>query len=253
MKKLSKILGLLGISIAVLAVIIFAPTFKLETSKMLSKEGNYCTIYYEPQDANMIDDLMCALENVTNTLSDKDFIDNTKKIGIYIYPDSNTLHIKKYGLLGNLINSNQYIGDNVFTDVIVASPNAPGSTYTAQDVINTATHEYAHTLVYRINSTTPKILSEGLSDYLSGWGKPTSKFTKLPPIDYTYIGNPTEFKAKGLDPYAYTYIEYLNKKYGMEKVIDLTLHPYQYEDILGTTQEQVYADWCNYLKANYLI
>ncbi|MHC1749116.1 MAG: hypothetical protein AB9856_12480 [Cellulosilyticaceae bacterium] len=252
MKKLSKILGFLGISIAVLAFIIFAPTFKLSTSKMVTKEGDSFILHYEPQDENVANDLIESLQQVTDTLNDKDFAALDKKTGIYIYPNLDTFHTKKYGLLGKFISSKEYIGDNVFTDVIVVSPNVSDSQYSYDDVISTATHEYARTIVYQINSSTPKLLSEGLAGYLSGTTKPAHKLAALPRIEDTHIGNPAQFKLKGMEDYAYTYVEYLNKTYGMDKVLNLTLHPYQYKGILGATEEQVYANWCQYLKENYL-
>lgn len=144
-----------------------------------------------------------------------------------------------------------YIGDNVKDKVVIVSPLNPGPAHDYDSIVQAVVHEYVHTVVYQINKKTPKFLSEGLAGYLSGNAKPYYPLGDVPDIKDTKISNPIKFGNKGLYPFSYTYIEFLHKNYGMNKVLNLIKKPSAYEEIFGVSEEEIYKQWAQYVKDNY--
>ncbi|MBL4938495.1 hypothetical protein JK636_22585 [Clostridium sp. YIM B02515] len=52
-------------------------------------------------------------------------------------------------------------------------------------------------------------------------------------------------------PVSYTYIEYLDKTYGMEKILKL-IKTEDYSQAFGKTEKEIYEDWVTFFKSSYL-
>ncbi|WDC84525.1 hypothetical protein PL321_01875 [Caloramator sp. mosi_1] len=120
--------------------------------------------------------------------------------------------------MGRILAPKWYVGDNIKDKVIIVSPLNPGTAHNYESIVEIVVHEYVHTLVYQINRKTPKFLNEGLAGYLSGNTKPNYPIRYVPDIKDLKISNLIKFGNKGLYAVSYTYIEYLDKNYGMNKV-----------------------------------
>jgi len=73
----------------------------------------------------------------------------------------------------------------------------------------------------------------------------------VPDIKDTKISNPIKFGNKGLYGFSYTYIEFLHKTYGMDKIVDLVKKPSAYKEVFGVSEEEIYNQWAQYVKDNY--
>ncbi|AEV69473.1 hypothetical protein [Acetivibrio clariflavus] len=251
MRKRIKILSIIITALVFLAIINFLPTFNLKTSKMVSMETDAFVLYYEKQDEKAAQDMAELLEEAYKKINSDMNFSRTEKTKIYIYPDQKTFQTKKYGNICRIIGPKWYIGDNVKDKVIIVSPLNPGPAHDYDSIVQAVVHEYVHTVVYQINKKTPKFLNEGLAGYLSGNAKPNYPLGDVPDIKDTKISNPIKFGNKGLYPFSYTYIEFLDKNYGMNKVMDLIKKPSAYEEIFGVSEEEIYKQWAQYVRDNY--
>ncbi|MDN5277143.1 MAG: hypothetical protein PWR01_1108 [Clostridiales bacterium] len=252
MQKKAKILLIIIMALIFMLIITFLPTFNLKTNKMIFKETDNFVFYYEKQDENAALDMAEILEKTYKKINSAMNFNRTEKTEIYIYPNLQTFQTKKYGYLGRILGPEWYIGDNIKDKVIIVSPLNPGPVHDYNSVVQAVVHEYVHTVIYQINKKTPKFLNEGLAGYLSGNTKPDYPLENIPDIEDTRISNPIKFGNKGLYAFSYTYIEFLDKNYGMNKIMDLIKNPSAYEEIFGVSEEDIYKQWTQYLKDNYI-
>ncbi|QUL99077.1 MAG: hypothetical protein IMF26_03135 [Candidatus Fermentithermobacillus carboniphilus] len=250
-KRLKIILNIVAVLIFV-SIIIFLPTFNLKTNKMISKETDNFVFYYEKQDESAVLDMADILEKSCKKINSAMNFNRNGKTEIYIYPDLRIFHTKKYGYLGRIVCPDWYIGDNRKDKVIIVSPLNPGPVHDYISVVQAVVHEYVHTIIYEINRKTPKFLNEGLAGYLSGNTKPNYPLENVPSIQDTKINNPITFANKGLYAFSYTYIEFLDKNYGMNKIMNLIRNPSAYEEVFGVSEEDIYKQWVKYIEDNYL-
>jgi hypothetical protein len=71
-----------------------------------------------------------------------------------------------------------------------------------------------------------------------------------PSLEETQTSNPVKFSDMGGYYYAYTYMEYLDKTYGWDKVLSL-LRGVDLEKVFQKSREDLYAEWLGFLKSNY--
>lgn len=253
MKKSKKIiLAILIVIIVILALVLitFIPTLNLKTKDMLTYESQHFVIYYEKQDENVVKDISNQLNDGYNKIFEAININTTYKTEVYVYKNIYELHVKKYGLLGMLFGPKWYIGDNIENKVIIVSPNNPGPEHSYSSIIDATLHEYVHTLMWNINPNLSKFLNEGMAGYISGNTKPGYKFQTLPNFSDTKISNPITFGNEGMYPVSYTYIEYLDENYGMEKVLEL-VSTGDYNKTFSRSEEDMFNEWIEFLQLNY--
>lgn len=250
MPKAFKIVLIGMVILAGLILLSFIPVLQLKTAGMAALEQEHFTIYYEKQDENAAADIAGRLQKGYDRISQSIRLRSDYKTEVYIYGTQKELHMKKYGLLGLLFGPDWYIGDNIGNKVIIVSPNSPGKQHDYESVADAALHEYVHTLMWSLNPKLSKFLNEGMAGYVSGNTRPQYKFNRLPKYEDTKISNPITFGNSGLYPLSYTYIEFLDKTYGMSKTLEL-MRAQDYKAVLGKSDRKVFDDWLKYIKKNY--
>lgn len=249
MKK--RIKALIGLAVLIgFGLISLIPTFNLKTSTMLELPNDHFEIYYEKQDENAATDIGNRLQKGYDIISKSIKLNPQYKTEVYVYSNLKEFHTKKYGLIGLLIAPDWYIGDNIENKVIIVSPNSPGKQHTYESIASAASHEYVHTLMWNINPGLSKLLNEGMAGYVSGNTKPDYKFDSLPEYNDTHITNPITFGNRGMYQISYTYIEFLDKTYGMDRVMQL-IQNNDYSGTFGKSEKEVYDDWIKYFYMNY--
>ncbi|WP_026486581.1 gluzincin family metallopeptidase [Caldanaerobius polysaccharolyticus] len=251
MQKKLKIASVIIAILILILIIMFLPKLSLKTEKMTSQETNNFVFYYEKQDERAVSDMAKVLDKTYKKINTTMNFNKIGKTEVYVYPDLPTFHTKKYGYLGMILAPDWYIGDNVKDKVIIVSPLNPGPVHDYNSVVQAVVHEYVHTVIYQINKKTPKFLNEGLAGYLSGNSKPNYPLENVPSIEDTKISNPIEFGNKGLYAFSYTYIEFLDKKYGINDIMKLVKKPSSYKEIFGVSEQDIYKQWIQYIKDNY--
>ncbi|KNF08160.1 peptidase MA superfamily [Gottschalkia purinilytica] len=251
MRKNIEIIMVGGIIFLCLLAISFLPRFQLKTKNMLATQTENFIIYYDRKDKKVAKDIALALEQVNEHISLNIEFNKKNKTEVYIYPSLKTFHSKRYGYIGSLLAPETYNGDNMKDKIMVVSPRGLKKPNSHDSVIKTSIHEYVHVAVYHINKRAPRFLEEGLAGYLSENTEPMYKLEDKASIDSTKMqnllkpGNRTPYEA------SYTYIEFLDKEFGMKNVLKLLKQPSSYKNIFGLSREEVYKDWGKYLKENY--
>lgn len=252
--KTKKILFVFVIIIAFITSIIiinFIPTFSLKTRNMSLLEGNWVNVYYEGE-KEAAEDVFQYAESETEQIAKKLGFTEKQDVNVYIYDEQNTMQMKKYGLIAPLLGLDWYIGDNIKTNVILTSPANPGKEHTYDNIKYAVLHEIVHAYISVMNSHIQLWLTEGVALYLSN-GDPLTKDMidniGIPSYENTQTSNPITFSNCGGYSFAHIYIEYLEKEYGWDKVLEL-LQTEDYEKVFGKSSEDIYKEWVVYLE-NY--
>lgn len=249
-KWLKSILIVTG-SLATLGIINFIPTLSLETSGMRKLSGEWVDVYYETE-AEAAGDVFEYAEQETETIAKKLGFAQAPDVNVYIYDSQSTMQTKKYGFLAPVLGLDWYIGDNIGTDVILTSPANPGKVHSYENNKGAVLHEIVHAYVSVKNKDVALWLTEGCALYLTN-GEPFEKvYIKqlgIPTYQETISNHPLIFADCGGYTYAHTYIEYLEKAYGWNAVLEL-LETEAYEEVFGKTRQEIYKEWVEYVE-NY--
>lgn len=257
MKKSIKIIILIVGVLALAAAVSFYPAMNLKTGRMEAIEKEHFVFYSEPDDRDAVDELNRVLEtNRAEILEMLQFAMNDAddaKTRVYVYPNIEVLHTKKYGYLGRLFGPDWYIGDNRKDRVLIVSPNHPGPSHTRESVVGAVVHEYVHSIIDRINPKTVKWLDEGLAGYISGNTKPGDFMLNgmdIPSYRVIHTRNPITFGNKGLYPLSYTYIDFLQRQYGKETIARIVREP-DYQKVFHKLEKDIYDEWVKDLNIRY--
>lgn len=251
MRKKIIVIGISIITfIAALLFLNFLPTFNLETSGMSFIEGDWVNVFYE-EEKDAAKDVFRYADSEAEQIARKLGFEEKQVVNVYIYDRQSTMQKKKYGVVPSLMGLDWYIGDNRDTNVILTSPANSGKVHSYDDVKEASLHEIVHAYVSVINPDVQLWLTEGVALYLTN-GEPLTKETiesvPVPTYKETQTSNPITFSKSGGYSYAHSYIEYLEKKYGWDKVLEL-LKTEDYESVLGKTSEEIYNDWIEYMNS----
>ncbi|SDY24733.1 hypothetical protein SAMN05421736_101767 [Evansella caseinilytica] len=249
MKK--KIILVILLIILALVCIQFYPALSLKSTGMITEETDHFILYYEPDDKEAAQEIGEILEQKRAEINAKLNYHQEEKTEVYIYPDQNTFHGKKYGMAGRIFGPDWYIGDNVGEKVLLVSPNNPGSHHSYDSVVVTAVHEYVHTVVYAVNPQVSKWLNEGLAVYLAEQAPDleTISVVGAPSYQDTQTSNPVKFGKMSGYAYSYTYLQFLDRTFGMDAVSTLLKeNPADYENVFSYTEEEIYEMWLDYLE-----
>lgn len=239
------------IFLAFVVFVNFIPVFSLKTADMKQFSGNWINVYYEKEEAAARDVFEYA-DGETAAIAEKLGFTEKQNINVYIYDYQSTMQTKKYGFIAPLLGLDWYIGDNIGTNVILTSPANPGKVHDYDNNKNAVLHEIVHAYVSVINSKVELWLTEGMALYLSN-GEPFERemldYCNIPTFEQTCTRNPIEFSNCGGYNFAHTYIEYLEKTYGWEKVLEL-VKSQDYESCFGKSKRAVYDEWVEFI-SNY--
>lgn len=253
MKKKTKKRILIGIGILVGGMVInFIPTFSLRNKDMSKLSGKWITVYYEQEDI-AAKDVFDYADSTTEVIAKKLGFSERPDVNVYIYDHQETMQTKKYGYIAPILGLDWYIGDNIGTNVILTSPANPGKMHTYDNNKYAVLHEIVHAYVSVMNENIDLWLTEGVALYLSN-GEPFYReyieSYGMPTYQDTCSNNPLAFSDCGGYAYAHTYIEFIDKTYGWDKVLDL-LETENYEECFGKSKKEIYDEWVNYIQNYY--
>jgi len=239
------------IILGVLIVINFFPTFSLLTNGMNKYKGEYITVFYEKEEKAAYD-VFLLTNSESERISSRLGFESPQDISIYIYDNQKTFQRKKYGFIVAFLGLDWYIGDNKKTNVLLTSPANPGKVHDYDNNKYASIHEIVHAYNYLINRNMPLWVNEGVALYLSNGNPPHDLYSsqKTPMIKEISTNNPIKFANIGGYVFAHTYIEYLDKIFGWNKVLAF-LRDNEYEKAFGQSEEEVYNNWIDYLKNYY--
>ena len=243
---------LIGIGFLLVGMVINSiPTWNLKTKDMNLLSGDWVNVYYETEKDAAIDVFAYANEETT-LIAEKLGFKEKQNVNVYIYDYQNTMQAKKYGYVAPLLGLDWYIGDNIGTNVILTSPANPGELHDYDNNKYAVLHEIIHAYVSVINEGVDLWITEGMALYLSN-GEPFYKenlenFT-IPTYKDTTSNNPLTFSKCGGYTFAHTYIEYLDKTYGWDKVLRL-VETESYEECFDKSEKEIYEEWVHYIQ-NY--
>lgn len=251
LKRVFKILGIVAAALVLIAAASFVPTLWRKTPGMKTLEGAYVRVYYQREQA-AAEDVFRLAESAAAGIAGTLRLESPAVLDLFVYDSQVEMQQKKYGLLIPLIGLPWYIGDNIGDDVILTSPAAKGTAHSYETILGAAPHEIVHAYVYTMNPSVRLWLTEGMALYLTN-GEPFSRAvleqTSIPSYADTRTKNPIRFSKVGGYTFAHTYIEYLEKAYGWDRVLEL-LRAQDYAGVLGKPEETVYAEWTDFLR-NY--
>lgn len=230
----------------------FLPKLSLKTISMKSSKIDGLNIYYEKADKKVITDISNKLEKDIDRINKKLKFKSNKNTNLYIYPNQNVFHRKKYGFYIEIVklfnNIDWYIGDNVKDNIIMVSPLNPGKYHTYKSVINAIPHEYVHTVIYRLNPNTPLWINEGIALYLTNGEKLNNLDNiRLPKFEEIQTESSLEFSKIGGYQLAHTYIEYLENEFGFNSIINFLKEDLSYKKAFGLESKEIYENWILYL------
>jgi len=242
-----------GLIIAgVLIFINFLPAFSLKTNGMKEIKGKYITVFYEKEENAAYDVFLLANTDIERISSRLGF-ESPQNISVYIYDNQKTFQRKKYGFITAFLGLDWYIGDNRGgTKVLLTSPANPGKVHDYDNNKYASIHEIVHAYNYLINKNMPKWINEGVALYLTNGNPPHDLYSRqrTPVINEIRSNNPIKFANIGGYDFAHTYIEYLDKTFGWNKVL-VFLRENNHENVFGQSEEKIYNNWIEYLKNNY--
>jgi hypothetical protein len=239
------------IILGVLIFINFLPTFSLKIKGMKEIKGEYITVFFEKEE-NAAYDVFLLTNTESGRISSTLGFEFPQDISIYIYDNQKTFQTKKYGLITAFFGLDWYVGDNRGTNVLLTSPANPGKVHDYDDNKYASVHEIVHAHNYLINKNMPKWIDDGVCLYLTNGNPPNDLYSRqrTPTINEIRSNNPIKFEKIGGYDFAHTYIEYLDKTFGWNKVL-VFLRENNYENVFGQSEKDVYNNWIDYLRNNY--
>ena len=251
-RTLVKIICGVVIGFATLLIINFIPTWNLKTFNMQELSGSWINVYYETEQV-AAEDVFAYADAETEAVAKALGFEEKPDVNVYIYDYQRTMQTKKYGFVAPMLGLDWYIGDNRGTEVLLTSPANPGKVHTYDNNKYAVLHEIVHAYVSVINKKIDLWLTEGMALYLSN-GEPFYKeylnYMNVPTYKNTISNNPLTFSNCGGYTFAHTYIEYLDKTYGWDKVL-LLMETEDYKECFGKSQREIYDEWVNYIESYY--
>lgn len=244
---------LIGTGFLLVGIIInFIPTWNLKTKDMNVLSGDWINVYYETE-KEAAKDVFTYANAKTASIAKKLGFSEKQNVNVYIYDYQNTMQTKKYGYVAPLLGLDWYIGDNIGTNVILTSPANPGKVHDYDNNKYAVLHEIVHAYVSVINQEVDLWLTEGMALYLSN-GEPFYKanleYFAIPTYNDTLSNNPLTFSNCDGYTFAHTYIEYLDKTYGWDKVLKL-IKSENYEECFDKSKKEIYEEWVHYIENYY--
>jgi hypothetical protein len=223
----------------------------------LQKTSHHFDLYSSDTDRKALDDIAKALEDNYGRITEHLRTQFTKRIKVYIYPDTKTFH--------NAIQMpnapDWVVGAGGINELKMVSPLNPGSAHSYASLMQAIIHELTHAAVLNARGERglaglPKWLNEGYAFYeahqMNDYMRRTVKSRLLEKVPPTWIqldiASIVEFG--NMDGYAFStmIIEFLVNKYGFEKLLKLIMTPENMDAIYGISKGDLEKQWIQYLK-----
>lgn len=235
----------------ILAIIQTIPVFMLKPLGAKELNGTNVTVYYEAGDESGAKEVYDVLERTAGEIRTKLGFSRTKPTEIYVYAKQPSLFIRKYGFITLVGAPEWYIGDNKGDKVLMVSPNAKIRVHNHDSIMSAATHEFVHTINFQINPQLSYWIDNGVATYLAHQSPGSPLSMPVPTIGDMKSEDEVRFGNTGGYQFSYTYIEFLDKKYGWNSVLDLIRGQKTYNEIFSKSEQDIYNEWVEFLKANY--
>ncbi len=248
MKKTAK--RLLVILIVVIGILVVGFKKNIYLDKMQVHETEHFMIYYETLKQKTLNDLEKKLETRYATIQDFFSLRQAQKGRIVVYASVERFQRAYLGIFLSLLYGDWASGAAYQDLVLVTSPENPGTQHTYEDVLEIATHEYIHTLVYQQNETPNIWLDEGVATFLSG--QKSKLPLSVPRFEAMQKQDMNTFLENEGYAFSYVYVEYLVKVYGNEKVVNL-ISSNDYEETFDKSAFDIYNEWVSYVETEYYV
>lgn len=239
----------------ILVIIQTMPVIMLKPFGALEQKGNYVIVYYQAEDKKGAEEVFDYLEKKAGQIRLKLELTNPKQTEGYLYYAQKSLWIRKYGLITLLVAPDWYIGDNKGEKILLVSPYArlKGNDNDHDSILEAATHELVHTINFQLNPKLSYWLDNGVATFLSGQSPPSGFVRDIPIPSLAEMKSEDEkqFGNIGGYQYSYTYIDFINSRYGWQSVLDLVNGQKSYEQIFDKSEQDIYQEWTVYLKETY--
>lgn len=239
----------------ILAIVNFFPTVFLKQPGMKQMKGTYVTVYYQKEKDGALE-LYNLAEGKAAYLQQMAGIDEEKHVNIYVYDKQSTMRMKKYGVLGALIQMDGYIGECKGNNIIMVSPANPGKVCTKEEVTNHVVYELLDCYLSQVNEKLSLWMKEGTILYLMDGTSYLEedldelKEAEIPKLDEINSNDEEQFKKIHGYAFAPLYLEYLDDDYGWDAVIHF-LENEDYEEAFSKTQQEVYQGFTSYMESYY--
>ena len=242
------------------------PSCEPKESYALWKEAPHFIIYCLEQDKGCLDDLASGLEAAyAKVTSDLD-CPLDYKVPVTVCPDIKTLH-SAIGYAGGTGQDDYISAGTIGKNIYLVSPLNPGPVRTYEHMVRSSTmHEFTHVVINAItNSSTwptdvPRWLNEGVASYEGGPPMPMEILkqqvanrvnqNRLPTFD-NLASYGQDFITTGGYFFTLPAGSFFIETYGFVKVKQLILSPDDYQGIFGKSEQDLWDEWAEYVKANY--
>ncbi|AFQ43536.1 hypothetical protein [Desulfosporosinus meridiei] len=236
--------------ILLIAIIQYIPALFLQTPDMQIKEGKYVCVYFQKGDEKGAQEVFDLLELTSKDIRQKlGFTSSAYKTKMYIYKSQSTFQMRKFGLVTLIFAPKWYIGDNKDEIALMVSPYAKVEVHDHDGILSAAPHEMIHTINYLINPRLSYWIDNGVAGYLSNQVPQSERISRkrVPAFQDIQTENEIKFGTIGGYDYSYSYIEYLDKTYGWDKVVEIVKGG-SYQDAFSKSEKEIYDGWVKYLK-----
>ena len=209
-------------------------------------------LHYQLGDEKGASEVFSLLENQSDEIRTKMNFESDILTDVYLYKSQNQLAIREAGLITLTFAPSWHIGDSHKGNILMVSPYTIVKGHTHDSILNATLHELVHSIVYHVNPKLSYFWDNGLATYLSEQ-KPEEKeliSMALPTLKDMHTENGLKFGEMGGYAFSYSYIEYLDKTYGWEKVVAYASGKGDYEDVFQKSEEDIYKDWGQYIEKN---
>lgn len=254
MKKKRKRPLIIIISVVLaLAVIQTLPILFMKplASKELSNE--FINLYYQSGDEAGAKEVFDLLVAKSEAIYEKMNYIRQDPIKVNIYKTQTQLALREAGFITLLFAPEWHIGDSHNGKIMMLSPNTPIKAHTHDAILTATLHELVHSINFQINKDISYFWDNGLATYLAGQvpGADEYDIESIPSIADMHTENGLKFGNMGGYAFSYLYIEFLDHTFGWDKVASFAKGSGNYETIFDKSEEEIYSDWCAYLKISY--
>jgi hypothetical protein len=181
----------------------------------------YFSIFHKNELIETLKDIEVSLRKAYNKV--RDFYNiNMEKINVYIYDNQVEFQRQKIPMITEENKIDWWVGETVIDKILAVSPTLEtNSWHNYQSILDVIAHEYIHIVNNKINKDRNIWIDEGIALYLINGikSKEILKNNKIPTIEIFNLNNASSFYEENGYIFADKIIEYINLKYGKEKII----------------------------------
>ncbi len=248
---LRKVLIGAGIVLAILAIQTL-PVFMVRPLGAKEYANQDVVVYYQPGDESGSREIFDLVTSEIGRVKAAMKFESSKPLEIYVYKSQPSLAIREAGFVTLLFAPSWFIGDSEQGVIRMVSPNTAVKGHTHDTILTGTLHEVVHSINYYKNPHLSYFWDNGLATYVAKQKPPEGSisFGSLPSFEDLQTDNGLKFGNMGGYAYSYSYIEYLDRTYGWDSVIAYASREKDYKQAFGRTEQEVYADWGEYIKQN---